>query len=78
MEMLEALEKLAPGVNSRHTLLYGVEVKFYSNRIEVSPQMETRVKNLFAVGDGAGISRGLLQASASGMLAARAIAERMK
>jgi uncharacterized FAD-dependent dehydrogenase len=74
MEMLEAMEKLAPGVNSRHTLLYGVEVKFYSNRIEVSPQMETRVKNLFAVGDGAGISRGLLQASASGVLAARAIA----
>jgi uncharacterized FAD-dependent dehydrogenase len=78
IEMLEALEKLAPGVYSRHTLLYGVEVKFYSNRIEVSPEMETKVKNLFAVGDGAGISRGLLQASASGMLAARAIAARLK
>jgi uncharacterized FAD-dependent dehydrogenase len=74
IEMLQALEKFAPGVNSRHTLLYGVEVKFYSNRIEVSPQMETAVKNLFAVGDGAGVSRGLLQASASGVLAARAIA----
>jgi uncharacterized FAD-dependent dehydrogenase len=77
-EMLEALEKLAPGVYSRHTLLYGVEVKFYSNRIEVTPDMETKVENLFAVGDGAGISRGLLQASASGMLAARAIAARLK
>ena len=77
IEMLEALEKLAPGVYSRHTLLYGVEVKFYSNRIEVTPEMETKVKNLFAVGDGAGISRGLLQASASGMLAARAIAARI-
>jgi uncharacterized FAD-dependent dehydrogenase len=76
--MLEALEKLAPGVYSRHTLLYGVEVKFYSNRIEVTPEMETKVKNLFAVGDGAGISRGLLQASASGMLSARAIAARLK
>jgi hypothetical protein len=76
--MLEALEKLAPGVYSRHTLLYGVEVKFYSNRIEVTPEMETKVKNLYAVGDGAGISRGLLQASASGMLAARAIAARLK
>jgi uncharacterized FAD-dependent dehydrogenase len=52
-------------------------VKFYSNRIEVTPEMETRMKNLFAVGDGAGISRGLLQASASGMLAARAIAARV-
>jgi uncharacterized protein len=78
IEMLEALEKIAPGVYSRHTLLYGVEVKFYSNRIEVTPEMETKVKNLFAVGDGAGISRGLLQASASGMLAARAIAARLK
>ncbi|MBW2347871.1 MAG: FAD-dependent oxidoreductase [Deltaproteobacteria bacterium] len=77
IEMLEALEKMAPGVYSRHTLLYGVEVKFYSNRIEVSREMETDIGNLFAVGDGAGITRGLLQASASGMVAARAIVERL-
>jgi uncharacterized FAD-dependent dehydrogenase len=77
-EMLQALEKLAPGIYSRHTLLYGVEVKFYSNRIEVSPELETQVTNLFTIGDGAGITRGLLQASASGILAARAIAERLK
>lgn len=78
IEMLQALEKLAPGVYSRHTLLYGVEVKFYSNRIHVSGEMETEVENLFAVGDGAGITRGLLQASASGILAARAVCERLK
>jgi len=77
IEMLQALDKLAPGVFSRHTLLYGVEVKFYSNRIEVSAEMETRVKNLFAIGDGAGITRGLLQASASGVLAAQAISSRI-
>ncbi|MCX5846485.1 MAG: FAD-dependent oxidoreductase [Deltaproteobacteria bacterium] len=77
IEMLQALDKLAPGVYSRHTLLYGVEVKFYSNRIEVSREMETKVKNLFAIGDGAGITRGLLQASACGVLAARAIASRI-
>jgi uncharacterized FAD-dependent dehydrogenase len=77
IEMLQALDKLAPGVFSRHTLLYGVEVKFYSNRIEVSPEMETRVKNLFAIGDGAGITRGLLQAAASGVLAAKAISSRI-
>jgi len=77
IEMLQAMDSLAPGVDSRHTLLYGVEVKFYSNRIEVSKQLETRIANLFAVGDGAGITRGLLQASASGIVAARAIAERM-
>ena len=77
IEMLQALEKLAPGVYSRHTLLYGVEVKFYSNRIELSSELETGVKNLFAIGDGAGITRGLIQASASGILAARTIAQRL-
>ena len=75
--MLRALEKLTPGVYSRHTLLYGVEVKFYSNRIELSPELETNVTNLFAIGDGAGITRGLLQASASGILVGRAVAERL-
>ncbi|MBW2023101.1 MAG: FAD-dependent oxidoreductase [Deltaproteobacteria bacterium] len=75
-EMLKALDKLAPGVYSRHTLLYGVEVKFYSNTIAVSNELETSVKNLFVIGDGAGITRGLLQASASGIWAARAISAR--
>ena len=78
IEMLQALEILAPGVYSRHTLLYGVEVKFYSNRIELSSELETGIKNLFAIGDGAGITRGLIQASASGILAARAIARRLQ
>jgi uncharacterized protein len=78
IEMLRALEKVAPGVYSRHTLLYGVEVKFYSNRIHVSPEMESDVKDLFVIGDGAGITRGLLQASASGILAARAIGKRLE
>ncbi len=78
IEMLQALDRLAPGVYSRHTLLYGVEVKFYSHRIEVSPEMETDVTNLFAIGDGAGITRGLLQASTSGIIAARAVAKRLK
>jgi len=78
IEMLQALDKIASGVYSRHTLLYGVEVKLYSNRIWVSSELETEVNNLFAVGDGAGITRGLLQASASGIHVARAIAERLK
>ncbi|RLB26904.1 MAG: FAD-dependent oxidoreductase, partial [Deltaproteobacteria bacterium] len=77
IEMLQALEKLAPGTYSRHTLVYGVEVKFYSNRISVSKELETSVRNLFAIGDGAGITRGLLQASASGIWAAKAIAARL-
>ncbi|MDW7739224.1 MAG: NAD(P)/FAD-dependent oxidoreductase [Bacillota bacterium] len=77
IEMLQALDKLAPGVNSRHTLLYGVEVKFYSYRLELSQHLETEINNLFAVGDGAGVTRGLIQASATGMLAAREIINRI-
>ena len=76
IEMLQAMDKLAPGVASRHTLLYGVEVKFYSCRPQLSPSLETEVNNLFAVGDGAGVSRGLIQASASGVVAAREILKR--
>jgi uncharacterized FAD-dependent dehydrogenase len=76
IEMLEALDKLAPGVNSRHTLLYGVEVKFYSMRPALSARLESEIKNLFMVGDGAGVSRGLVQASGSGVVAAREILNR--
>jgi uncharacterized FAD-dependent dehydrogenase len=77
LEMLHALDEIAPGVCSRHTLLYGVEVKFYSNRLTLTPGLETEVPNLFACGDGAGITRGLIQASASGLIAARSILERV-
>jgi uncharacterized FAD-dependent dehydrogenase len=76
--MLEALDNIAPGVNSGDTLLYGVEVKFYSLRLKLTPSLETEVKNLFAVGDGAGITRGLIQASISGVVAAREIVKRME
>ncbi len=76
LEMLHAMDELTPGVASRHTLLYGVEVKFYSCRFQLTPEMETEVENLFACGDGAGVTRGLVQASASGLLAARAVLRR--
>lgn len=75
-EMLAALDKLAPGVNSRNTLLYGVEVKFYSSRLKLTPQLGTEIDNLYAIGDGAGVTRGLMQSSASGVVAARAILKR--
>jgi uncharacterized FAD-dependent dehydrogenase len=77
LEMIDALDKVAPGVASRHTLLYGVEAKFYSSRLALSRDLETEVHNLFAAGDGAGVTRGLVQASASGVVAARAILDRM-
>lgn len=73
LEFLEAMDALAPGVNGPGTLLYGVEVKFYSSRLTVSPSLETDVAGLYAVGDGAGITRGLVQSSASGVVAARAV-----
>ena len=76
LEMLEALDALAPGINHRHTLLYGVEVKFYSHRLKLSSKLETPIHNLFIIGDGAGITRGLIQASASGLIAARSIIRR--
>jgi len=75
-EMLDALDKLAPGAASPDTLLYGVEVKFYSSRPELTNNLETEIKNMFAIGDGAGVSRGLIQAAASGVVAAREIVRR--
>lgn len=78
LEMLQALDKIAPGVYSRHTLLYGVEVKFYSFRLSSKSNLETNIPNLFAAGDGAGITRGLVQASASGVEVARQILRRLR
>ena len=74
--MLGALGEVVPGIDSPETLLYGVEAKFYSLRLDLSEHLESQVKNLFIVGDGAGVSRGLVQASASGIVAAREIAGR--
>lgn len=76
LEMLEALDKIAPGVYSTSTLLYGAEVKFYSMRLKLTNNLETEVKNLFAAGDGAGITRGIIHAAVSGVVAAREILKR--
>lgn len=77
IEMLFALDKIAPGTASRYTLLYGIEVKFYSARVKLTNELETEgVKNLFTIGDGAGVTRGLIQASASGVHVARVICSR--
>ncbi len=76
LEAVEALDRFAPGINSPSTLLYGVEVKFYSIRLKLSGALETGIKNLFAAGDGAGVTRGIMQAAASGIVAAREILRR--
>lgn len=72
-EMIEALDKVTPGIASDETLLYGVEVKFYSNKVVVNRDFETSVPGLRAIGDGAGVTRGLQQASANGLSVARSI-----
>ena len=77
VEMLQTMDMLAPGVASPYTLLYGIEVKFYSAQLKLTPRLETEIEGVFAAGDGAGVSRGLVQASASGTLAAMEILRRL-
>lgn len=73
LEALRAFDKVAPGLYSRNTLLYGVEVKFYSSKLDVNKCFMTLLDGLYAIGDGAGITRGLMQASATGVVVARDI-----
>ena len=76
-EMILALDKVTPGIASDETLLYGVEVKFYSNKVVVNTDFETSVQGLCAIGDGASVTRGLQQASANGISVARSILNKM-
>lgn len=76
VEALKAFNNIAPGLYSKNTLLYGVEVKFYSSKFETNDKFETAIKNLYAIGDGAGITRGLMQASVTGVVVARDIAHK--
>lgn len=73
IEMVEALDKVTPGIASEHTLFYGVEAKFYSARPKLTEEFETEIKGLYCGGDGAGITRGLAQAGAAGVWIARNI-----
>jgi uncharacterized FAD-dependent dehydrogenase len=77
VEALRAFDNIAPGLYSKNTLLYGVEVKFYSSKIKVDNNFMTDIKGLYAIGDGAGITRGLMQASATGVSVARDIASKL-
>ena len=73
LEFLDALDELAPGIAEPSTLLYGVEVKFYSSRLELDADLQTPITGLYAIGDGAGVTRGLVQSGASGIVAARGV-----
>ena len=76
VEGLDALSAVIPGVAQDSTLLYAPEIKFYSMRFEVDDGLETDMDDFFVAGDGAGLSRGIVASAATGMIAARAIAER--
>ena len=73
IDMIEALNFVTPGIANEHTLLYGVEAKFYSARPKMDECLRTQIPNLYCGGDGAGVTRGLAQAGASGLLIADAI-----
>ena len=77
IEMLYALDKVAPGTTNDDTLLYGVEVKFYNMEVEVDENLESKHKGLYIIGDGSGITHSLSHASASGVYVARKIAEQI-
>lgn len=76
IEMVEALEKVTPGIASEHTLFYGVEAKFYSARPKLTETFETEIAGLYCGGDGAGITRGLAQAGAAGVWIARGMMDK--
>ncbi len=77
IEMIYALDKIAPGTANDDTLLYGVEVKFYNMEVELDKNLETLYQNLYIIGDGSGVTHSLSHASASGVHVARHIAEKL-
>ena len=78
IEMIYALDKIAPGMANDDTLLYGVEVKFYNMEVEVDENLQSRYEGLYVIGDGSGITHSLSHASASGVHVARQIVEKVK
>ena len=74
IEMIYALDKVAPGTANDDTLLYGVEVKFYNMEVEIDDNLESCHKGLYVIGDGSGVTHSLSHASASGIYVARHIA----
>jgi len=75
IEMIEAMDKIVPGIANDETLLYGIEVKFYSNKVIIDKNCETSIKNLYAIGDSSSWSRGLMIASSMGYYVAHRILE---
>ena len=78
LEGLEELDKIIPGVNNDETLLYGPEIKFFSNEIETDNKFKVKDKNLYFIGDGAGKAGNIVVAAATGLISARDILEKIQ
>ena len=77
IEMIYALDKIAPGTANDDTLLYGVEVKFYNMEVELNENLECAYDGLYIIGDGSGVTHSLSHASASGVYVARHLSEKL-
>ena len=78
LEGLETLDKIIPGVNNGETLLYGPEIKFFSNEIDTDNNMKLKDHNIYFIGDGAGKAGNIVVAAATGLIAARDILNKEK
>ena len=78
IEMIYALDKIAPGTANDDTLLYGVEVKFYNMEVDINNHLESKYDGLYIIGDGSGVTHSLSHASASGVFVARDICDKVQ
>ena len=78
IEMIYALDKIAPGTANDDTLLYGVEVKFYNMEVDINDHLESKYDGLYIIGDGSGVTHSLSHASASGVFVARDICDKVQ
>ena len=76
LEFIRALDKVVEGFANPENLLYGPEIKFYSNQIVIDENFETSIKGLYSIGDGGGMTRGLMMASCSGIQMARILSNK--
>lgn len=77
LNFIKALDKVIPGFAHPDNLLYSPEIKFYSNQVLIDNNFETSIKNLYSIGDGGGLTRGLMMASCSGVYLARVLNEKV-
>ena len=78
LEFIKAMEKVIPGFAHPDNLLYAAEIKFYSNQLIIDNDFKTNIEGLYSIGDGGGLTRGLIMASASGVQMARVLASKRR